>query len=164
MLYYIGADPGTPLSLAMVSGDGRMVAHATDKHFVRDRMNNAELLATVMKSWSGFQLSKGHTVKVIVEHVGIRPNENLVHAVPFVGSMYLVEGVAAALGLPCMRVHPSRWKRHMKLTANKKLSLQRARELFPDKAMHLRKARDHNVAEAALLALYGVQTDSVTGV
>lgn len=158
MRYVIAADPGTPLALAVVSEGGKLVGHATDQHVLTDSKNDPEKVANVIRSWGTYMKGRGHDVRVAVEHVGIRPNENLVHAVPFVGSMFMVEAIAAALGFPCERIYPQRWKRAMKLTSSKKVSLGMARAKFPEKAAFFKRMKGHNIAEAALLALYVQQT------
>lgn len=155
--YWIGVDPGTPLSLALVTPDGKLSGHSNPANVLTDGTNDPQRIFTLLRSWVGFMRSKGHDVKAVIERVGIRPGENLVHAVPFIGSMYMAEAICASLDVPVTYVHPSRWKRAMKLTSQKGTSVALARASFPDKAVFFRKKKDHNTAEAALLALYAVR-------
>ena len=95
---------------------------------------------------------------VIIERVWMRPNESLSAGIPFVGSMFLTEGICAGLRIPYRLVVPSVWKPAMKI----KVSLQnpkeparlRALEEWPDFAHLFARKRDHDRAESLLLAQY----------
>lgn len=154
--YYIGADPGTPLALVMLNAQGAWVAHATGEQLMKEGRNCPYKVAAVIKAWQDWAKEKKGAVKIVVERVGIRPNENLVHAVPFVGSMFMIQAIAGAYSIPCQTVTPQTWKRRMVLSADKKLSLTRAKLAFPNKLAFLKKQKDHNLAEAALLALFSI--------
>jgi crossover junction endodeoxyribonuclease RuvC len=60
-------------------------------------------------------------------------------------------GVTAALGYPVTLVSPQRWKKYFGLDANKEKSRALAIRLFP-KVVGLERARDHDRAEALLIA------------
>jgi crossover junction endodeoxyribonuclease RuvC len=73
-----------------------------------------------------------------------------------VSSMYLIWGIAVGLGLPVELVVPQTWKAHYSLRgSDKELSRLRCLKLWPDTARHLTRKKDHNRAEAILLARYG---------
>lgn len=155
--YWIGVDPGTPLSLAMVSPDGKLHGHSNPANVLTDGANDPQRVFILLRSWVKFMRSKGHEVKAVIERVGIRPGENLVHAVPFIGSMYMAEAIFASLEVDVTYVHPSRWKRTMRLSSDKGASVAAARAYFKEKAVFFRRKKDHNTAEAALLALYALR-------
>ena len=156
--YYIGVDPGTPLSMVMLDSHGAWLAHATGDQMLKDEANCPYKIAAIVKAWQDWVISKKGGLKMIVERVGIRPNENLVHAVPFVGSMYMAKSIAGAYNIPCRTVTPQTWKKRMRLTSNKQASITRARLLFPNKTAFLKRlTKDHDLAEAALLALFAIQ-------
>ena len=72
-----------------------------------------------------------------------------------VGSL---EAVVVLCKIPMTIVEPSVWKRlHGLRGGHKELSRQRALELFPSAHSLLARKRDHGRAEAALIALYGLQ-------
>lgn len=53
-------------------------------------------------------------------------------------------------------ISPSMWKRMAGLTKkNKDASLDKARQMWPDKSHYFDRKKDHNRAEAALLGYYG---------
>ena len=75
------------------------------------------------------------------------------------GSMMQSKGIVQAVGditrLQVMAVQPQAWKKHFGLLkADKGASLKLARELFPDRAHELQRVKDHNRAEALLIAHY----------
>ena len=63
-------------------------------------------------------------------------------------------GVLAGFGIPTTVVTATVWKRDMKLNQDKELSRKRAIELFPAFATMFARKKDHNRAEAALLAVW----------
>jgi hypothetical protein len=65
----------------------------------------------------------------------------------------IVEAVADIARVEVSTVQPATWKRHFGLIkAEKGASLDKARALFPALAAELRRVKDHNRAEALLLA------------
>ena len=67
-----------------------------------------------------------------------------------------IRAIAVCYGLEVRLVHPVTWKRHFGLKGpDKEQSRQRALELVPAAAQWLARKKDHNRAEACLLALYG---------
>lgn len=68
-------------------------------------------------------------------------------------------GVIGASKIPLLRVSPQRWKKHFGLDADKEKARALAISKWPSK-LEFRRKRDHNRAEAALLALYGHQTQA----
>lgn len=71
-------------------------------------------------------------------------------------SFWGVAGVAAGLGIPVTLVAPQVWKAYFKLGRDKNESLALARKLYPD--VDLKRKKDNGVAEALLIARYGLET------
>jgi len=92
----------------------------------------------------------------IIESVGSRPGEGVASVFKFGDTCGAIRGVVAALKIPVHRVHSTKWKRHFRLSSDKEESRSRALELWPASA-HFSRKRDHNRAEAALLARYGAE-------
>ena len=65
--------------------------------------------------------------------------------------------IKALLRLLChdriITVYPRTWKAAFEITSDKQTALEVARKLFPE--LDLRHKKQHNIAEAALLAYYG---------
>lgn len=80
------------------------------------------------------------------------------------------EAAVACAGVEVTLVSPAPWKRFFGLVGpNKNQSIERAIELCPEAARWLSRKKDHNRAEAILIAVYGavrmglVDLEAVTG-
>ncbi len=70
-----------------------------------------------------------------------------------------IRAVAACYGLEVRLVHPQSWKRWAGLKGSDKTqSRMKALELMPSAVPWLGRAKDHNRAEALILALYGLDS------
>ena len=59
------------------------------------------------------------------------------------------------LKYPVQYVAPQRWKKAFALGSDKAMALETARRLYPGAAAELKRQKDHNRAEAVLLAHWG---------
>lgn len=64
----------------------------------------------------------------------------------------IAEGVVAGAGWPLTYVSPAKWKRDLRLSADKGASRRRAIELWPSWAELFARVKDDGRAEAALIA------------
>ncbi len=98
--------------------------------------------------------------RAIVEQVASMPRDGGKSAFSF-GRAYGVARATVALAIvPTHLVRPADWKRHFKLAGGpegKEASRALALRMFPASAEHFARKKDHNRAEAALLALYLAQ-------
>jgi crossover junction endodeoxyribonuclease RuvC len=69
-------------------------------------------------------------------------------------SLGVIHGVMGALCIPWQPVTPSVWKKAAGLSSDKEAARAQASKLFPD--MELHRIKDHNRAEALLIARYGL--------
>jgi hypothetical protein len=65
----------------------------------------------------------------------------------------------AALQIRTHLVAPAIWKKHFRLDPDKEKSRALALRLFAASPEHFSRKRDHNRAEASLLAVYGTSLD-----
>ena len=95
--------------------------------------------------------------QVILEQVNTMGGAN--NAVQTQGSLMrslgAIETVLECLRFPVEYVAPQRWKRRYGLGSEKGKALETARKLYPDAAADLKRQKDHNRAEAVLLAHWG---------
>lgn len=90
----------------------------------------------------------------VVERVGAFPGQGVSSVFAFGRAYGTILGVLGAAGVQVRLITPAVWKRHYKLPAREKeKSRQRAIELFPN-VSGLARVKDHNRAEALLLANY----------
>jgi crossover junction endodeoxyribonuclease RuvC len=149
-----GVDPGATGGIAFVDAlTGALVA-AYPMPMTKDGKVEATLLTAYLN---------GHRpVRAYVENVSSRPRQ--AGQFSFGVSTGIVHGVLGARGVPFALVAPQSWKgaygikRAEGQTKRDTKSEARflAAKLFPDHASKFSKVKDDGVAEAALIALYGL--------
>ena len=97
----------------------------------------------------------------MIERVLSMPKQGVLSTFKFGVAYGMARAAVVALAIPYVLVTPGKWKRHFGLTSDKELSRAMAIRLWPGAGCFRRK-RDDGRAEAALLALWGVQTGSDT--
>lgn len=96
----------------------------------------------------------------VVERVHSFPGGGVAGMFRFGTAFGQILGVVQALGVPYELAEPSKWKRELHLpggTGKGEASRLRALELFPQLANDLARKRDHNRAEALLLARWWME-------
>ena len=98
-------------------------------------------------------------VMVVIEAVHAMPRQGVVSMFGFGVSYGIIQGICAALNLSVRMVTPQSWKSSYVNFIGHEDAKNRARELaieyFPSLAQHLERKRDHNRADALLIAKYG---------
>jgi hypothetical protein len=95
-----------------------------------------------------------HADFVVIEKVSSMPKQGVASTFSFGVAYGVYRGAIAGLGVPWQSVVPRVWKSYFKLSDDGELSRKRATELMPWAAAAWPYKKDHNVAEAALLAYY----------
>jgi crossover junction endodeoxyribonuclease RuvC len=100
--------------------------------------------------------SAGGDVQVTIENLHAMPRTGSVGGFSQGMGLGLWLGILAVLRVPVTRVEPARWKKDLLIPAgaDKNASIVRALQLFPSCA-DLDRKRDHNRAEALLIAEWG---------
>lgn len=171
----IGIDPGLTGALALITAQGvqaildipvmvRSQSRVRKKDGqMRDKITNqvnASALTEILREWTaGADKTEIH---VYIEKCQAMPGKikGSDKAQSSAGTFSLglsagiVEGVVAARGLPHTLVHPATWKAAMKLNGKDKNEVRaHAIRLYPAASLH--RVKDHNRAEALLIAKYG---------
>lgn len=94
---------------------------------------------------------------MIIERVGAMPKQGVSSTFKFGKAYGVAIGVVAALKIPVHFVTPGTWKKHFNLSADKEEARARALQLWPARAELFGRKRDHNRAEAALLARFAAE-------
>lgn len=158
----IGVDPGLSGSLAVYDPDSMEIAlinmpiiwiemktKGKNGKFKRRRKVNYTVLANFFKAAA----LKGID-EVWIEKVGGMPRDGVVSAFSFGESVGAVKMATAMVRLPCYEVTPQAWKKNMGLIGkDKEASVKLASDLFGKDLFPL--VKDHNKADAALIACYG---------
>ncbi|MGL5935521.1 MAG: hypothetical protein ACRCZI_07850, partial [Cetobacterium sp.] len=92
------------------------------------------------------------------EQVSSMPGQGVASVFSFGHSLGTVQAVLAVLGIPYRLVRPTAWKKHFGLLrAEKDASRTIAIQRFPQMTGELTRKKDHNRADALLIALYAYE-------
>lgn len=92
-----------------------------------------------------------------IEQVGAMPKQGVSSTFKFGFSAGQILGVIEALEIPIMWVTPPRWKRDLRLSSDKEASRCRAIEWWPNERARFARKKDHQRAEAALIARWAFE-------
>lgn len=155
----IGIDPGTPLTVVVLSADGATILDVFDEGALATQearsksskwYNSPILLAAALRPYAALN------GLAVIEAVSPMPGQGVSSQCRFTGSMYMAQGVAAGLGLKMIAPTPSVWKRAMGLSPDKEQSRAAAISKWPQHAKLFNLKKHHDRAEAALLALWAI--------
>lgn len=142
----VGVDPG--LSGAVVRlEEGRLTAR-------RDFKSVDDIAAAVVA------LSPGAEA-IVIEQVHAMPGEGVCSVWSFAFATGTAVGAALTTGVPVLRVSPQAWQRHYRKALAlpkkpfKEMTREVACETFVNHADLFRRKKDHNTADASLLAHWG---------
>lgn len=159
MTIVLGIDPGVNGAIAFLTDDGDLetldipTQSAARGKSTRKRTEiNAVELARIIDA-----AAPDHA---IVEAVGARPHDGSVQAFAFGKSFGIILGILAANFLPITLVTPQVWRKALgvakgETAGDKRPSMRRATELFPEQAFNWAAKCNADRAEAALIAEYG---------
>ena len=151
MTVTIGIDPGLTGAIAAMDDQAQLILCA-DLPVIRSGklawIDANELTSLLM------QCRNGRPAQILVERSQAMPGQGV--SSTFCTGVVLGSILAACqrVAIPLHLVTAAVWKRSMGLGADKSASLDKARLLFP--TAELDRVKDHNRAEALLLAYYGL--------
>lgn len=152
-----GIDPGLSGAIAlMVNGELREIEDIPTRQEgtgkVKRRVDAAGLAAIVRDWRARFGVD---SEQAVIERVASMPSQGVASVFSLGHTAGAVEATMLALGCPVAFVAPATWKRALGCTADKASSQARASLLFPSQAGLWARVKDHNRAEAVMLAHYG---------
>jgi crossover junction endodeoxyribonuclease RuvC len=158
----IGIDPGITGAIAYIDGDGVGVHHiptmanGKGSSKVKQKVDPAgvvSVIVDIIHDGLGDRLAT-----VYLERVSSMPGQGVASMFSMGDTFGCIRGVVAAMGIPVHIITPQAWKKHYRLGSDKEVIRAKAIELFPE--MPLSRKKDHNRAEALLIAWYGYQQES----
>ena len=142
----LGIDPGLDGGIAIINGSEIELLETVPTEpkggFIK-RQVDAQKLSNILRV---YPISVCY-----LERVASRPGQGVGSVFSFGDTYGCIRGVLGALNIPTYTVAPQTWKKELKISS-KEDSLKAIKELYP--LLKMRK-KDHNIAEALLLALYG---------
>ena len=154
----VGIDPGLSGAIAFLPSDRSSLVldmpamEYSKKGFVK-RAVDLELVARCLRAQDGLPDLDRPVIRAYLEKVNAFPGQGVASMFSLGMSYWGMAGVVAALGWPLTLVEPEAWKRHFKLGKDKEEARALAQRLYPEVDLHRKK--DHNKAEALLIARYG---------
>jgi len=166
MSLIVGIDPGLSGAVAVVWNDDGTLQSVTDIPTMgthKKRMVDGIALSILLES---LVLPKAASMaeristsplgsfigEVVLEQAQAMPRQGVSSTFRFGMAYGQIIGVLHSLRLPVTYVTSAKWKRSAGLDADKENSRRKAIETFPAMAGHFSRKKDHNRAEAALLA------------
>jgi crossover junction endodeoxyribonuclease RuvC len=150
-MLYVGIDPG-------LSGAWGMIDHHGCYWSCGDMHHDTEGILDTERIWDEMCQARDRLdTKVFIEKVHSMPKQGVVSVFSFGMAFGGALSLARRFKTEVVMVTPQLWKKTLVLNSDKQLSLDMAREIFPQAPLHLKK---HNGrAESLLIALYGFKND-----
>lgn len=168
-LIVIGVDPGLTGALAWLLVHDNGGAQLLEVHDMptatvqRGRSLKAEIqmpvLAQMLREGPGTGL--GLPTAAYIENVHAMPGQGVTSMFRFGYATGAVAGVVAALDIGLSQIAPQEWQRIAQVRKDPDAGRLRATQLFPQSAALFGRKKDHNRADAALIAYAGAY--QVTG-
>jgi crossover junction endodeoxyribonuclease RuvC len=145
----LGIDPGLSGALAFIFQDEPHRVAIEDMPVANGDVC-APLLSSIIKNYAPSY--------AVIEFVASMPGQGVASTFKFGKSYGQAIGVLGAHGVPLHYVTPSKWKsRFNLLKTEKEAARNKALQLFPACAATFARKKDHNRADAALIAKYGLE-------
>jgi crossover junction endodeoxyribonuclease RuvC len=159
MFMIIGIDPGQTGSLVAMKRDGTILdtlLMPTIKIGTKTRVNGAAIAAWLEEVQSGWNCMW----YAYLEKVGPMPKQQASSSFSFGHAAGLVEGVLTGAGISLTLVSPQAWKKHAGLIGtDKDVARSRAVQLYPGCRMLDQKGKGQAIADALLIARYGLSCE-----
>lgn len=160
----MGIDPGITGGMALIGTlrDGvcdlpvQTMVNSSRKEIVIDACELGRKLHEVKRQFTG----SGRELVVYVERT--QPmKDSAMTAFSMGQSRGIILAVLSVLKVPFVQVLPQKWKKfHGLVGCDKDASRTLAIQLYPDMADFLKRKKDHNRAEALLIATYGSKMEN----
>jgi len=163
----LGIDPGITGAIALLA-DGEFVDFI-DIPSVPRRTKGNEISGRVLSERLDEELAKhpGAYCIGVIERIGIRPKQSASATSNFGETYGVLKGILAHARIDFIVVQSSQWKRDLNLLApkdeevDKNASRIAAISKFPIAADKLKRVKDHNRADALLIAHWAQQTGQI---
>lgn len=137
----LGIDPGKSGAFALISPGNEQVS-----------VHDFTEFNDVVKLLSGYDIRHA-----FIEKVHAMPGQGVCSMFSFGENFGTWKGILIALQIPFTQVAPQTWKKSMlkDMPKEKSSSVQRCLQLYPQMVDSFKRKKDHNRADAILIASYG---------
>lgn len=149
-VFIIAIDPGSEDGAVATLSPNR-VATTQDLPKVGKQVDAVGLSDLVDRLVSEARGADWH-IEAVVEKVSAFPKQGAVSSFNFGTANGIILGVLAGKKIPVIPAVPSEWKRQMRLNRDGEVSRALALRLYPELSTSLARKKDHNRAEALLIA------------
>lgn len=150
----IGIDPGlTSGAIATYNGEVLYVLDVPTVKYKATKKMKTVLNLSELADIFNFTLAGADMA--YIEQVGAMPGQGVTSMFNFGEAYGSLKAMTVSFRIPFTLVSPVKWKSEMGLNSDGEKSRNRALEMFPTYADYFKRKKDHNRAEAALLAWYG---------
>lgn len=159
MTVIVGIDPGFKGAVAFLWPDMRLEVH--DMPLIKNSSGKTELNLHALHEILQPETDEHHVA--FIEKVHAMSGQGVTSMFRFGETYGATQMSCAAHQMIMQYVAPTTWKKHFKLSRNKGVSRGLATQRFPKNAGDFKRVKDDGRAEAALIALYGLQLVCSTG-
>ena len=156
MRYYIGIDPGLSGAFAVMNEAGEVVAveDLPVVEYKAGRGKRRKLDARTLAHRFDEHAERGGQweLNFVLEDVHSMPKQGVATTFRFGQAFGVIEGVVGAQGWPYRFVTPQKWKKAMGIPKDKDAARLAVIQRYPEAAEYLTRKKDHNRAEAVVLA------------
>lgn len=152
----VGIDPGLSGAIALLNPITREV-EVHDMPLVASKAGRGE---TDLHNLARLLIPRGDRINIaVLEQVHAMPKQGAASTFRFGQNYGACQMAISGHGYDVRDVTPQAWKKHFRLATDPKGNNSRALAMqrFPALASTLERVKDHNRAEAVLLALYGLE-------
>jgi crossover junction endodeoxyribonuclease RuvC len=158
----IGIDPGITGALALVQASGSVLRlmDVKDVPTASAKVNGSNKshvilpgLVDILRDWTDLPFAT--SVEVFLEEVHAMPGQGVTSMFRFGHVAGAIEGVCAGMGLAVTTIRPREWQTIARVRKDPDAGRLRASQLFPAMSSLFTRKKDHNRADAALIAYAG---------
>lgn len=162
MKYYLGIDPGLGGALALLDCDGKFCELVDIPIMMKNKgtgtVKNCINSKGLQNILSYFVAEYGECTAYL-ENVNAMPGQGVSSVFSLGDTFGAIRTALICQNLELNLIPPQTWKKYMKLTSDKEMTRAMAIRLFPKAAEYLARKKDHDRAEALLIAKYAYEVN-----
>ncbi len=162
MRYYLGIDPGLHGAMALIDDKGKFYElidlPIKRKYLAPDNIKQC-IDAPKLEHVLSYLIAEYGCVEVYLEDVHGRGGWNAAISFGLGETVGALRSVIDMVELDLTLITPTFWKKYLKLSSDKEQVRAYAIKCFPDAAQYLKYKKNHDRAEALLIAKYAMEVN-----